>query len=151
MSVACAASTEAPEGFGPAEMRIAGEVQYRAETGPNAEHPGWLTTTVYIRAASPGGALVHYSGCPVTIRMYTDPARTGPPRWDALAVPNAACTLPLISRQVNEGEDLALTALTLPREVLGDSLAAGKYYVGAVVRPNSDSLVLGAGEVELRL
>jgi hypothetical protein len=149
-SLGCAALTEMDDGFGPAEMRIQGTVQYRAETGPSASHPGWLNTTVYIRATSVGGASVHYSGCPVTVRMYTDPARTGRPEWDALAVPNAACTLPLIVRQVERGEELTLRALTLPREVLGDSLAPGPYYVGAVVRPNGDSLVVEAGAVDLR-
>ena len=148
--VGCTGATGPDGGFGPAEMRIDGKVQYRAHTEPSASTPGWLATTVYVRGASPGGTSVAYSGCPVTVRMYTQPARTGQPAWDARAVPNTACTLPLLRRHLGLGEELALTALTLPREVLGDSLPSGHYYVGAVVRPNGDSLVVTAGEVDLQ-
>jgi hypothetical protein len=145
----CAAPTDGYDGFGPTELRVDGQVEYRAETKPSEGTLGWLSTTVYVRATRRGGASVHYSGCPVIVRVYTQPTRSGQPSWDALAVPNTACPLPLIVRHLGRGEELALNALTLPREVLGDSLAPGHYYLGAVVRPNGDSLVVEAGEADL--
>jgi hypothetical protein len=145
----CAASTDLDGGFGPAEIQVDGAVEYRAETKPSLDAAGWLSTVVYLRATRLGGATIHYSGCPVTVRVYTDPARTGPPSWDALAVPNTACQSPLIVRHLSRGGELALNALTLSRAVLGDSLAPGRYYLGTVVRPNGDSLVVEAGEADL--
>lgn len=145
----CTASTEFSQGLGATEIRVDGEVEYRAETQPSQSAAGWLSTTVYVRATSPGGASVQYGGCPFIMRVYTDRARTGPPSWDAFAVPNSACQALLNVRHLSRGRQLALSALTLPREVLGDSLAAGHYYLAAVVRPNGDSLVVGAGEADL--
>ena len=96
----CSGATGLDGGVGAAEMRVDGNVRYRAQTEPSTSTPGWLATTVFVAGAGPGGASVEYSGCPVTVRMYTQPERTGQPAWDALAVPNAACTLPLIRRHV---------------------------------------------------
>jgi hypothetical protein len=81
--------------------------------------------------------------------MYASTARTGRPRWDALDIPNVLCTLQLIIARLSRGQEDTLTAFTHPAEVLGDSLALGRYYVGAFLRPNGDSLVVDAGAVDL--
>lgn len=145
----CSAATdpEASTGFG--GIRTDGELTFRAQTAPSTTTPGWLATTLYVRSAGLAGTSLEYGGCPFIVRMYRTPARTGRPAWDALAVPNTACQAYLVRRHLGFEEELTLTALTLPREVLGDSLPAGRYHVAALVRPNGDSVIVAAGEVDL--
>ena len=145
----CAEISDASSGFGPAEIRTDGRVRFVATTTPSTSTAGWLATTVLVIGASPGGVSLEYSGCPVIVRMYAGSERTGKPAWDALSVPNTACPLPLLRRHLGLGEALPLTALTLPREVLGDSLPPGRYYAAAIMRPNGDSVIVAAGEVDL--
>jgi hypothetical protein len=145
-----AASAQAAYDLDLPKITVEGHVEYRAETAPAGSPPGWLKTTVYVRATNAEGAKLQYGGCPFTVRMYASPARTGRPGWDALDVPNAVCTLQLTIARLGRGQEDTLSALTHPANVLGDSLAPGRYYVGAFVRPNGDSLVLDAGAVDLR-
>jgi hypothetical protein len=147
--VACADTTDPDTPLGPAGIHTDGELTFRGQTAPSVTTPGWLATTLYVRGASLGGLSLQYGGCPFTVRMYRTPDRAGLPAWDALAVPNTACQAYLVRRHLGFGEELALTALTLPREVLGDSLPAGRYHVAALVRPNGDSVVVAAGHVDL--
>jgi hypothetical protein len=100
-------------------------------------------------AALRPASMAQHGGCPFTVRMYASTARAGRPRWDALDIPNVICTLELKIARLGRGQEDTLSALTHPADVLGESLAPGRYYVGAFVRPNRDSLVLDAGTVDL--
>ena len=131
------------------DIRVEGRIEYRAETGPAAGRPGWLRTLVYVRAVGTEGAKLEYGGCPFTVRMYASPERVGRPRWDYLDIPNVICTLQLIIVRLSRGQEDPLSTLTHPEDVLGDSLAPGRYYVAAFLRPNRDSLLVEAGAADL--
>ena len=144
------AAAQAPDDYAAPELTIEGHVEYRAITVPAASHPGWLETFVYVRATSAEGAKLQYGGCPFTVQIFEAPMRTGRPRWDDRDVPNAICTTELTIARLGQGQEDTLRTFLLPAAVLGDSLAPGRYYVGALVRANGDTRVLDAGVVDLR-
>jgi len=144
------ATAQAPDDYAAPELTVEGRVEYRAATAPAAGHPGWLETFVYVRATSAEGAKLQYGGCPFTVQIFETPMRSGRPRWDDRDVPNSICTLELTIVRLGQGQEDTLRALTHPADVLGDSLAPGRYYVGALVRTNRHSRVLEAGAVDLR-
>ena len=57
------------------------------------------------------------------------------------------CTLEGNIARLKQGQVDTVKALT--GNVLGDTLAPGRYYVAAFVRPNRDSLIVDAGVVVL--
>lgn len=126
-----------------------GRVEYRAYSEPTASPAGWLRTVAVLRATGSRSSVVEYGGCPVEVQYFRTEARTGTPAWAQFRDPSYGCTLPLYRRTLAPGETLELAALSLPREVLGDSLPVGRYYVAAVVRPNGEIVRIAAGEVEL--
>jgi hypothetical protein len=143
------AAAQAPDEYAAPDLRVEGQVAYRAATEPAANGPGWFETVVYIRATSTEGAKLEYGGCPFTIQVFDTPTQNGRPRWDDRDVPNAICTTELTIARLRQGQVDTLRALLPPADVLGDSLASGRYYVGALVRTNHDTLVIEAGTLDL--
>lgn len=136
--------------LGPAGISIkGGRVEYAARTEPTGNPHGWLRTVAVLRASGSAPVRLEYSGCPVEVQYFRTTARTGSPAWAQFRVQNFGCILPLYVRTLAPGDTLQLGALSLPREVLGDSLPAGRYYVAAVLRPNGETVRVPAGEVEL--
>lgn len=126
-----------------------GRVDYTARTEPTGNPAGWLRTTAVLRASGTTPARLEYSGCPVEVQFFRNASRTGSPAWTMFRVDNFACVQPLYTDTLAPGDTLELATVTLPREVLGDSLPAGRYYVAAVLRPNRQVIRVPAGEVEL--
>jgi len=135
---------------GPAHMIVQGTVDFLGSTGPSQTSAELLSTRVVVRTTGSRAAVLQYSGCPVEIQVFRTAARTGNPAWAQFRQANFACTLPFIERTLAPGDTLGLAAIAAPREILGDSLPPGRYYFAGVVRPNGETRVIPAGEVELR-
>lgn len=148
---ACSSATD-PDDDSILPERLAvsgGDVTYTAGTAPSGDPAGLLLTTVVVRASGPGSSRLEYGGCPVEVQFFRTPARSGTAAWAQSRRGEVGCIQPLYVNTLAPGDTLHLTTGALPREVLGDSLPAGRYYATAVLRPNGRFLRLPAGEVEL--
>lgn len=138
--------TEAPAyGRDPA-VRSEG-VTYRAETQVLESFPVQLRTLVTITNATTGPVtLTMPDGCIVLLRAYAD-ANATRPVFDQATV--RACTMALQDVRLAAGQSVLFEARSDAREVLGERLPDGRYWLRAVLRPNGRVVEVPAGVVEL--
>ena len=132
----------------PSDSRSVGGIVYTAQTAIAESFPVQLYVTV--TATNPSGNAVELGfpdGCIVTLRAYDNAELTGEPAWDqARAV---VCTHAIEERTVPGGGALELRGASDARDVLGDSLPDGRYYLTAVLRPNGETVEVPAGSADL--
>ncbi|MDX1660962.1 MAG: hypothetical protein R3326_04150 [Gemmatimonadota bacterium] len=93
--------------------------------------------------------------CAVAILVYDDPTLGASPRWNGYRWQNTqpgGCKALRSIAEVRAGESHELTAWASDSIILGDSLAAGRYWLAVRVRfvePADTTLVIPAGEMEL--
>lgn len=125
-----------------------GDLRYVAETAIMESFPVQLATTVTAsNVGSRPAALEFPDGCPVLLRAYRTADRSGRPAWDQAN--ETFCTMAIQQFTINPGESRRFTTRTDAREILGDSLPNGRYYLTAVLRKSGGPLELTAGEADL--
>lgn len=142
-----AAVTSDPDPVRPGAVMV-GEIRYQAETAILESYPVQLRTTVSItNTGARPDTLQLPGGCPVLLRAYRDPGRTGTPAWDQER--DIVCTLQLLLLDVAPGQTRTLEGRATAHDILGDSLPNGRYYLTAVLRPENQVVELEAGDTEL--
>lgn len=125
-----------------------GDLHYVAETAIRESFPVQLATTVTAANIGRRPAAIEFTdGCPVLLRAYRTPDRTGAPAWDQAH--DTFCTMAIQNFTINPGESRRFTTQADAREILGDSLPNGRYYLTAVLRKSGGALELAAGEAGL--
>jgi hypothetical protein len=147
---ACSPMEQMPPAAGePAEARLHEGIRYRAESQLLERDPqAVLTVVTVVNASDEHREITFPDGCTVLIRAYTDEARTEPPAWDQERV--AVCTLALQIVQLAAGDSVQYRMEASVPEILGDTLPPGRYHLGALLRPDTDRIIVPAGLVELR-
>lgn len=132
----------------PRNVAVVDSIRYSAETAILESFPVQLRTTVTLtNLAQRTDTLEVPGGCPVTLRAYRVPTRTGTPVWDQSKV--LICTLQLRYIVLESGESELLQGGATATDILGDSLPDGRYYLSAVVRANGETIELAAGSATL--
>lgn len=127
---------------------IEGDLQYHADTAIMESFPVQLAATVTAEnIGSRPAALEFPDGCAVLLRAYRTPERTGTPAWDQER--ETFCTMAIQRFTINPGESRQFTVRTDARQILGDSLPNGRYFLTAVLRKAGWTLELHAGEADL--
>lgn len=132
----------------PSDSRSVGGIVYTAQTAIAESFPVQLYVTA--TATNPAGNAVQLAfpdGCIVTLRAYDNAELTGPPAWDQANV--VVCTQAIEERMVPGGGGLELRGASDARDVLGDSLPDGRYWLTAVLRPNGETVEVPAGSADL--
>ena len=89
-------------------------------------------------------------GCPVAIQVLSAPPPTGQVVWDShYARSSLGCVLSVVQRRIDPGESKVFSREIARGDVLGDSLAAGRYYVRAMLDLDPRAISVDAGEVSL--
>lgn len=144
LAAACAPNP-APTGGGTVD---ADGIRYAADTRILESFPVQLQTTVTLtNTTSAPQTLEIPGGCPVLLRAYTTAERTGEPAWDQSR--DIVCTQQVMIARLGPGESEEVTGRASARDVLGDSLPNGRYYLTAVVVPNRQQVEVPAGEADL--
>lgn len=146
---ACAPSPAPANGASDADATTdASGIRYHAHTLILESFPVQLRTVVTLTNTTPAPRTVELpGGCPVLLRAYRTPEHTGEPAWDQSR--EAVCTLQLMIVRLAPGESQEVTGSATARDVLGDSLPNGRYYLTAVVRPDQQRIEIPAGEADL--
>jgi hypothetical protein len=133
---------------GPASASVVqGQIEYRADTQVMESFPVQLHTIVTLRNRSSARASVELgSGCPVHLRAYRDEARTRL-AWDQGRL--LVCTMQIQSVELAPGDADQRGTRTDARQILGDSLPDGRYWLGAYVQVVGAPLVVPAGSADL--
>lgn len=130
----------------PDRNRTIGDIELSAETMVMESFPVQLRTVVTARNTSPDPVRITFpDGCVVIIRAYRDAARSGQPVWEQAS----ACTMALVPVDFAPGETKTFTNGTDAREILGDSLPDGRYWLSAFIRPDSERIDVPAGAADL--
>lgn len=110
-----------------------GALAVRAETRVSDE-PAVLVSVMTVRNDSDEPVELVLSGsCPVVLRAYGDPARSGTPAWDADRLDRCAPEIVLL-RRILPGDSIQEFFDTHEEEILGDSLPPGRYFLSAALR-----------------
>jgi hypothetical protein len=142
---ACANGT-GPDGPSPTSV-VQGDVEYMAETLIMESFPVQLQTIVRMRNRRSSRVEVQLgSGCPVLLRVYRNEARTQLV-WDQGS--RIACTKEIQIVSLTSGETAERSTRTNAREILGDSLPDGRYYLSAYVQVVGARLTIPAGAADL--
>ena len=126
--------------------RTSGGITYRAETLVLESYPVQLRTIVTATNGTAAPVKLHTGGCEAFIRAYRTADRSGTPAWDQRYA--VACTKILKTFDFGPGQSVKLTMGTTARDILGDSLPNGRYYL-SVVPATDESVVVPAGDVQL--
>ncbi|HEY8165007.1 MAG TPA: hypothetical protein VIF83_05565 [Gemmatimonadaceae bacterium] len=128
--------------FGPEEAltysastRVIVAAPTRFETGVTLTNPTSTAVTVRI-------------GCGPFIVVYATSARSGTPVYDSGA--NTVCTANVVDVTLQPGGTKTYTATATTTNILGASGAVGTYYITAVMPVGAATVVLPAGQVDLR-
>lgn len=149
---ACSRTEETAEPLAPnLQQGIAlteGDLKWVAETAIMESFPVQLATTVKVENVGSKPAVVEIAnGCPIFLRAYRTPDRTGTPDWDQAQ--HVFCTMALEVVQLGPGESRSFTTRTNAAEILGNSLPNGHYYLAAFVNKTGSGIQLDAGEADL--
>ena len=132
----------------PADSRSVDGIVYSAETAIAESFPVQLYVTVSATNSTGDAAqLVFPDGCIVMLRAYDDAERSGEPAWDQSRL--VGCTAAIEERTIPGGSTIELRGASDARDVLGDSLPDGRYWLSAVLRPNGDVVEVPAGSADL--
>lgn len=132
----------------PADSRSVDGIVYSAQTAVAESFPVQLYVTATARNPAGNAARLTFpDGCIVTIRAYDNEGRSGDPVWDQSR--GLMCTMAIEERTVPGGGALELRAASDARDVLGDSLPDGRYWLAAVLRPNGARVEVPAGSADL--
>lgn len=132
----------------PQPARLVDGVAYRADTAILESFPVVLRTEVTVRNETAAPVSIQLAdGCTVLLRAYRTETRAGAPAWDQLR--SAICTMQLVGIDLAPGEEEKLGVMVNAREILGDSLPNGTYYLTAVVRPVGGTVEIAAGRADL--
>lgn len=143
---ACMNGGVSPDGPASASI-VQGAVEYTADTRIAESFPVQLFTTVRIRNRSSERIGVELgSGCPVHLRVYRNEARTQLV-WDQGRT--LICTQQIQRVELAPGASAERDTRTDAREILGDSLPDGRYWLGAYVQVVGSPLVVPAGAADL--
>ena len=124
-----------------------GDVEYRATTAILESFPVQLHATVtMLNRSSARTTLELGSGCPVLLRVYQDQARTALV-WDQGRA--IACTKQIQIVEIAPGDTAQRSTRTNAREILGDSLPDGRYFLSAFIQVVGSPVVVPAGEADL--
>jgi len=149
---ACSRAEESSQPLAPNMQQGAshteGDLQWVASTAIMESFPVQLATTVKVANVGRKPAVVEQSsGCPVFLRAYRTPDRTGSPAWDQAQ--QVYCTMAIQVIQLGPGESLTFTTRANAAEILGDSLPNGRYYLSVYVNKTGAAIELQAGEADL--
>jgi hypothetical protein len=145
VGVACGGYDPDPGPVAPVIRR--GEVDYSAVTAVLESFPVQLSTTVTMTNSSSAPTTLRLGGgCPVQIRVYRDAARSAL-AWDQGRV--IGCTKEIQIVDLAGRARVERNAGTSARDILGDSLPDGHYFLGAYVQVLDTPFVLPAGEADL--
>lgn len=132
----------------PSAIRIAGDVEFSADTHVMESFPVQLSTDVTARNEGATTAdIVFPDGCVVMLRAYDNAMRAGAPVWDQSR--DAACTMAIVEARIPDGDSETFRGGVSAADILGDSLPDGRYYLSAVLRPNRTSIEVAAGAADL--
>ena len=149
LAAACNGGSEVPEPpTGPSAPIVQGGIEYTADTRVMESFPVQLDTRVTMRNGSSQRATVELgSGCPVILRVYRDAARTQL-AWDQSV--GMVCTMQIQIVDLAPGATAEKAAPRVSaRDILGDSLPDGRYYLSAFVQVVGGGLTLPAGSADL--
>ena len=135
-------------GYPHSEARI--DVKGRVDFSARAEmlKSGWLRVSVAVYNTSLEETRLLYRGCPVQIHLYQDEKLEGQPVWDSFQEAEP-CAAFLKQRTLEPLGDIRLRVEYNVMQILGETLATGNYYAGAIVRPNGIRILVPAGVLEL--
>ena len=149
LAAACMSSVE-PDGPPSSSAVIHGQIEYTAETLIMESFPVQLRTIVRMRNRTGSATEIRFGGgCPVLIRAYRDEARTRL-AWDQSRT--VACTKEIQILSLRSGESAERAAPhTDARQILGDSLPDGRYWLSAHVQIVGSPLLIAAGAADLAI
>ncbi len=113
----------------------------------------WTDTLhVAVTAANRGDRRVSltYGACMVRLLVYQDAKLSGQPAWDSERR-SRPCLLFAKKVELGPGQAQEFHAAYAIHEILSDSLRSGRYRLAAMLRLNSDSVVVSAGTAELKV
>lgn len=132
----------------PADSRSVDGIVYTAETAIAESFPVQLyVTATAMNPAGNAAELVFPDGCIITLRAYDNEERSGQAAWDQARM--LVCSQAIEERTVPGGGALELRGASDARDVLGDSLPDGRYWLSAVLRPNGVVVEVPAGSADL--
>jgi hypothetical protein len=147
MVAAACVSSVSPDEAPSSSAVVQGEVEYTADTAILESFPVQLHTTVRMRNRSRATVTLRFGGgCPVQIRAFRDEARTRL-AWDQGRI--QACTKEIQIVDLPAGDTAQRSARTNAREILGDSLPDGRYWLSAYVQLVGAPLLVPAGAADL--
>ncbi|MGH7445037.1 MAG: hypothetical protein ACREKM_09180, partial [Longimicrobiales bacterium] len=124
-------------------------VAYEADTRVMESFPVQIATVVTAtNTRSRSIDITFPDGCVVLLRAYSDAARTQLV-WDQGE--HVGCTMALVEWDLAPGTSQTARAGTGAREILGDALPDGEYWLDAVLRPDGRTVTVPAGSVQLAI
>lgn len=147
VGLGCASDPTESPAYGRDPAVRADDITYHAETQVMESFPVQLRTIVTI--TNTGNAPVTLTmpdGCIVLLRAYTSADATRPV-FDQATV--RACTMALQDVRIPAGQSVQFETRSDAREVLGNRLPDGLYYLRALLRPNGRQVEVPAGAVQL--
>lgn len=136
---------------GPSGEYEAGGLSFRATSAmtrrPDSGDPApWLRTRVAVTNRARRRVETTLLGCPVMLRLYRTPERTGEPAWDEAR--GIQCMEDPTPFSLAPGETRELETWVETRRILFPQTEQGRYHVGAVVRLGGQPVEVPAGEAE---
>lgn len=144
----------------PEQVTIDG-VTYRAETKIEKSSqtadvsPFHISPWITITNTNEQTVTVLIKGCPVSLRLYKEPSRSGKPVWDlkeyreGISGKNNCMQDPYeVSLRPHESHE-DQESVHAQREILSDSISEGRYYFTVTFELSDQQLELAAGEAKL--
>lgn len=156
MGISCSADTGPMDPVLRQEVVVDG-VRYSAQASVESAEPFRVLATISATNVSRTSRLIEYGHCAARLLAYKDTARSGSPVWDqrrVVANPDTGnafvCLLylrrvQLAPNQTFEPDEFKTVAEG--RDILGDSLPEGRYYLTVLLEVNWDTLKIAAGDV----
>src|SRR5688572_16164543 len=146
-AAACTTAGE-PQNAGNQQASVThNDVDYTATTRILESFPVQLHTTVdVVNRGRTRARLDFRNGCKVLLRAYRTEAREQAV-WDQGRV--VGCTQAVETIELQPGERRQLTARADARQILGDSLPDGRYFLGAYLPATGGAIEMPAGAADL--
>ena len=133
----------------PATATQPGVVSYSGETLVMESFPVQLRTIVTAHNGTSSDVVLHFPNpCVAALRAYADSTRTGEPVWDQQRF--IGCIAMIFDDTIAAGDTAQYTAPHADaRDILGDSLPDGRYWLSATLRPEGVAVEVDAGWADL--